>query len=145
MQLTDLPAFTDAYMQCALATETLGARGATILRERGWMNIAPERTLYDAGFRRDDLHASARVVITASCSQFAQDNADDLAGLDPEAAGHDFWMSRNHLGTGFWDRELGEAGDRLTAAAEACGAMTLRVGSGAASTRGSYTPRIFVA
>lgn len=24
---------------------------------------------------------------------------------DPEQAGHDFWLSRNGHGTGFWDRE----------------------------------------
>ncbi len=28
--------------------------------------------------------------------------------------GHDFWLTRNHHGAGFWDRNLGELGDKLT-------------------------------
>lgn len=29
-------------------------------------------------------------------------------------AGVDFWFTRNHHGAGFWDRGLGEAGNKLT-------------------------------
>lgn len=29
-------------------------------------------------------------------------------------AGHDLWLTRNGHGAGFWDRDLGELGDRLT-------------------------------
>lgn len=32
-----------------------------------------------------------------------------------EMAGHDFWLTRAGHGVGFWDRGLGELGDRLTA------------------------------
>lgn len=35
-----------------------------------------------------------------------------------EQAGHDFWLTRNGHGAGFWDRGLGEIGNKLT---EACG------------------------
>jgi len=31
-----------------------------------------------------------------------------------ERAGHDFWLTRNHHGAGFWDRGLGALGDALT-------------------------------
>ena len=27
---------------------------------------------------------------------------------------HDFWFTRNHHGVGFWDRGIGELGDKLT-------------------------------
>lgn len=56
---------------------------------------------------RGDLHA------------FVMSNVDDIAesGLDSEQIGHDFWMTRQHHGVGFWDRGLGEVGTRLT---EAC-------------------------
>lgn len=30
-------------------------------------------------------------------------------------AGHDFWLTRNGHGAGFWDRGLGDLGERLTA------------------------------
>jgi hypothetical protein len=38
-----------------------------------------------------------------------------------QLAGHDFWLTRNGHGAGFWDRDLGEIGERLTKASEAYG------------------------
>ena len=38
----------------------------------------------------------------------------DLSGIEPEQLGHDFWLTRNRHGAGFWDRGLGEVGDKLT-------------------------------
>ena len=35
--------------------------------------------------------------------------------------GHDFALTRNHHGAGFWDRGYGDVGDRLTDAAQAYG------------------------
>lgn len=37
------------------------------------------------------------------------------SGLSAEQIGHDFWLTRNHHGTGFWDRNIGQAGKELTA------------------------------
>ena len=36
-------------------------------------------------------------------------------------AGHDFWLTRNGHGAGFWDRGLGDLGDRLTSLAQTYG------------------------
>lgn len=36
-------------------------------------------------------------------------------------AGHDFWLTRQGHGTGFWDRGLGEIGDKLTDACKSYG------------------------
>nr|DAY73684.1 MAG TPA: hypothetical protein [Caudoviricetes sp.] len=36
-------------------------------------------------------------------------------------AGHDFWLTRNRHGAGFWDRGLGDLGDRLTKLAQTYG------------------------
>ena len=52
--------------------------------------------------------------------------ADDLAaardlGEDSSRAGHDFFLTRNRHGAGFWDRNLGQVGDRLTTAAHVYG------------------------
>lgn len=33
--------------------------------------------------------------------------------MDPEQVGHDFILSRNHHGAGFWDRGNGLVGDKL--------------------------------
>lgn len=56
------------------------------------------------------------------------DLAEDLEGLDPEQVAHDFWLTRNRHGVGFWDRGLGERGERLTAACRPYGAVDLYLG-----------------
>lgn len=42
-------------------------------------------------------------------------------------AGHDFALTRNGHGTGFWDRGLGAAGDQLTKIVEAYGSKYISV------------------
>lgn len=50
--------------------------------------------------------------------------ADLIASnLSPEQIGHDFILTRNGHGTGFWDRGLGEIGDRLTECAQTFGSI----------------------
>lgn len=44
---------------------------------------------------------------------------------DPNRAGNDFWYTRNHHGTGFWDRGLGPVGVQLTADAHSFGGLDL--------------------
>jgi hypothetical protein len=82
----------------------------------------------DATYDIDDLSPEALEAIKSDCDDFQESNKKDLAeyytkykpvgGYDPEeCAGHDFWLTRNHHGAGFWDRGLGELGQRLTKAA----------------------------
>ena len=79
-----------------------------------------------------DLLASAK----EDCDKFEIDNADALteyyeARPDKHEgyAGHDFWLTRNGHGTGFWDRGLpGDLGDRLTAATKLFRECELYVG-----------------
>jgi hypothetical protein len=44
------------------------------------------------------------------------------------AVGHDLWLTRNGHGTGFWDRGLGDVGERLACAARRMGESDLYVG-----------------
>lgn len=74
-------------------------------------------------------------VMPESVTEFAEDLADfwhgnhpDLQDLDPGQVGHDFVLTRNGHGAGFWDRGLGEQGDRLTAACRPYGTFDLSVG-----------------
>lgn len=63
---------------------------------------------------RDELSPAAHATMRAACADF-------LAGLEPgsldewypDQAGHDFWLTRNGHGAGFWDRGR-ERGDYLT-------------------------------
>jgi len=67
------------------------------------------------------------------CKAFQETYAADLEAYR-EATGYtggvDFWLTRNHHGAGFWDRDLGELGDRLTEAANLCGARDTDVYKG---------------
>lgn len=110
-----MDAFTQAYIEAALWSSMDNADdqgGEPLDANYGPGDIAPE-TL-------------ARMV--EDCKAFQRDNAGDIAG-DPERAGHDFWLTRNGHGAGFWDGDWpGEAGERLTAASHAYGSHELYVG-----------------
>lgn len=82
----------------------------------------------DANYGPEDIDPETQAEMEADCEAFARDNAADLAGMDPQQAGHDFWLTRNRHGAGFWDRGLGKRGDRLADAARQCGSFDLYVG-----------------
>ena len=76
------------------------------------------------------LSAATQELILAHCATFQANNRDALAmyyksGATPTQAGHDFWLTRNAHGAGFWDRGLGRLGDNLTDAAAAWGGFHL--------------------
>lgn len=67
--------------------------------------------------------------IKADCAAFQAANASLLALAyatpgygDESQAGHDYWLTRNGHGVGFWDRDIGDLGDQLS---EACGHSTV--------------------
>lgn len=72
----------------------------------------------------DDALAS----INADCERFIEQAGDLLDNMSPEQAGHDFWLTRNRHGAGFWDRDLGAVGERLTEIAHGFGESDLYVG-----------------
>jgi hypothetical protein len=81
----------------------------------------------DANYDESDLTLGCRNAMRCDCASFVADCANDLAGLDPEQCGHDFWLTRNGHGAGFWDRGLGALGERLTRAAKSHGSVDLYV------------------
>ena len=69
------------------------------------------------------------------CAAFYRAITQNVRGFLPELdwsrVGHDFWLTRNGHGAGFWDRTdclPEEARDRLTAAAERYGEKTVGIG-----------------
>ena len=62
---------------------------------------------------------------------FVRDQADLLAAAVADGryrsdqAGHDFYMTRCGHGCGYWDRDLGEVGERLTQACRPYGGCTV--------------------
>lgn len=117
----DLEAFIDGYAECMIWANTYaydenGEMGESDLY--AWQ--APGRWALDA------FTPAARESIESDCESFASGNDRDLraavqAGRPADHLGHDFALTRNGHGAGFWDRGLGDVGDRLTSAAHAYG------------------------
>ncbi len=89
----------------------------------------------DADYDFSDLDRETEARARRDCARFLELHGlpqyGDRSRLDcAEKCGHDFWLTRNHHGAGFWDRDdLPEGdGDRLTAAAHAFGECDLVVG-----------------
>lgn len=113
--------FTRGYLECALWTSDA--------------DIADEAPT-DRDFSIDDFSPASLVRAKAEGEAFQAENAADLEGFpkSPDGnsaeafAGHNFWLTRNGHGSGFWDRGLGEAGDRLSEAARKVGERYVYVG-----------------
>lgn len=82
----------------------------------------------DDNYGADDVSAEALEEITRDVADFCEANADDLEDIDPGQVGHDFYLTRNRHGAGFWDRGLGDIGDRLSEAARVYGTSELYAG-----------------
>lgn len=81
-------------------------------------------------YGEDDLADEALAALVSQCRDFAAHYAETwrAAGWTDEQAAHDFALTRNHHGAGFWDRGNGPAGDELTAAAHAYGETSPYIG-----------------
>jgi hypothetical protein len=81
---------------------------------------------------REDLSNDCLQRMVADCQKFQKDNEKLLEQYYEhrayDYAGHDFWLTRNRHGVGFWDRGLGELGDKLTEACYEFGQADLYIG-----------------
>jgi hypothetical protein len=116
--MTERNVFAQAYIDCAL-----------------WSSLAydPDNPGSDASFESCGYDASSLAPealreMESDCRAFEEENYALLRDLDPAQSGHDFWLTRNRHGAGFWDRGLGVVGDKLTAAAHAYGACDIYLG-----------------
>ena len=81
----------------------------------------------DANHSAEDIAPETLATMAAECAAFEEANADDID--DDGQAGHDFWLTRNGHGTGFWDRDGDPATmERLTEASRKAGVVDLYVG-----------------
>lgn len=106
-----LDAFTRAYIDAAL-----------------WSSLDDSGQSLDKRYTQRDIARPTLAQMVKDCRSFQRAEAKDLAVCDSARAGHDFWLTRNRHGAGFWDRGIGAAGDRLTKAAHAYGSYDLYVG-----------------
>jgi hypothetical protein len=51
-----------------------------------------------------DFDAATEEMALADCMRFCGMSWDIIENCRPDQVGHDLWLTRNHHGTGFWDR-----------------------------------------
>ncbi len=102
--MKELDEFTRAYVECAFWT----------------MDEDNDNT-------QEDIAPHALGQIIRDCAIFQHAYADEI-GDNPEQAGHDFWLTRNGHGAGFWDGDWPEHGDHLTEACKLFGECDLYFG-----------------
>jgi len=79
-----------------------------------WLLDESERP-YATGFALQAIEEAKR-----DCEDFQNANREDLDQYQEQTGytgGVDLWLTRNGTGAGFWDRDLGDLGKRLTDAA----------------------------
>ncbi len=153
---TALDTFTRAYVECALWSSTCDPFGTCpdcdkedqVLcrwneeQEHVCAECSERETNYeppmDQNYSVEDLAPETLARMVADCERFQRENAELLISeycpsqvdntIDRQA-GHDFWLTRNGHGSGFWDGDWTEpAATRLTNASKAFGEMNLYVG-----------------
>lgn len=107
----------------------LNAAKATAL----WSTPAEEEDDYemlDEVFNISHVEGEAEVKLIELIDKFFEKAGDLLDGYPMDAAqiGHDLILTTNGHGAGFWDRGLGELGQKLTAVCEDLDEYTLYVG-----------------
>ena len=90
---------TKGYLECAL-----------------WSSCSDDGRPLDDDHGIDDIADEDIEQAEKDCASFMERCRDDLEdlGLDDSQIGHDFWLTRNGHGAGFWCRGLGDVGEKLT-------------------------------
>jgi len=100
-----------------------------------WSSNDDDGNPLDGYCDRDDIAPQSLADMVEDCKRFQNTYAEllkgayeSVQGYDESMAGHDFWLTRNHHGAGFWDRGLGTVGEALTKAAHMEGSIDLYIG-----------------
>ena len=97
-----------------------------------WSSSDDDGIPLDSNFDITDLNELSLKEMVADCNRFETENSDLLNDTpddyDMGQAGHDFWLTRNGHGAGFWDRDLLEIGDKLTEKAHSFGESNILMG-----------------
>lgn len=120
----DLDSFTQGYVEAMFFTEEREHVDGEDLEESGSIP-------HNSCFGMIDVESLAGIV--AECRRFQEENAELLEKYESrykplEYAGHDFWLTRQGHGAGFWSRGIGDVGDALSDAARALGECYVETG-----------------
>lgn len=84
---------------------------------------------FDSNYSLDDISTESLELAIKDCADFQSKAGSLLDEMSDERAGHDFWLTRNRHGAGFWDRGLGDTGEQLTKLAQSYGELSPILGS----------------
>lgn len=123
MNRTELREFVTAYLEAALWSST--AHGVPEDTNDGSFDVSME----SYGLSIEDIAPVAKIRAMRDCIDFVDSNDRRLRRVgSPAQHGHDFWLTRNRHGAGFWDRGYPQPlADHLTQAAHAYGGCDLYV------------------
>jgi hypothetical protein len=113
----ELDDFTVAYLICALWSSVVeGDSGENL----------------DQNYDLEDIHDETLKEMISDCNRFRDDNENLLEKLPEDyensKMGHNFWLTRNGHGSGWWDEGLGKLGEDLTSVSHSYGEYSLYVG-----------------
>jgi hypothetical protein len=97
----DLDEFTRGYLECAewCGIDEEERKAFELSVSPKWGNLTLQRAIQDC----DDFRSAAGGLLNSTQYPYGD-----------SYAGHDFWLTRNRHGAGFWDRGLGKVGETLT-------------------------------
>jgi len=108
-------------------TEQLDLFTCSYIEAALWSSTDNEEEPLAANYDINDIEPATLAEMAKDCRQFQAKHAD-LIGDELEQAGHDFWLTRNRHGAGFWDGDWPEpAATILTESANAWGEVDLYV------------------
>ena len=80
-----------------------------------WSSIDEKDNPFDDNYSIDDFSEEALKQADKDCDLFIEKAGDLLNGFDDTDIAHDFWLTRQRHGAGFWDGDYpDEIGDKLT-------------------------------
>lgn len=99
--MTKFGTFFYAYIECALWASSD-------------INSESDASLESQNYTIDDFDKKSLKALDKDCASFFKNNFEMIKD-DLERAGHDFFLTQNHHGAGFWDGDWSkEIGDKLT-------------------------------
>ena len=106
-----LDAFTRSYLETAL-----------------WSSIDFDGTPLDSNWGIDDFSNEALERAILDCASFREIADKHLVGYDDSKTSHDFWLTRNRHGAGFWDGDYQDLdGKKLTRLSHDFGELNIYV------------------
>lgn len=80
-----------------------------------WSSTGDDGEPLDGKYSPDDFAMASLLEAAADLKRFSQRAGELLSGLSLPTVAHDFWLTRNHHGAGFWDGDYPKVtGELLT-------------------------------